>query len=92
MDVREIDYVMATAKYQNITKAHIGQPGLSKILASLEEELGLELFSRADKKYILTYDGERYIAYALSILDTKDEQHIELAALNNNRLILLSPE
>ncbi|MBR0256365.1 MAG: LysR family transcriptional regulator [Synergistaceae bacterium] len=83
MDFREISYVMTIAKHQNITRAaealHISQPGLSKFLSGLENELGLKLFDHADKKYILTYAGERYIEYARQILGLKSNLDAELS-------------
>ena len=83
MDLHELQYITALAKYQHMTKAaeslHVGQPALSKLLSSLESELGLVLFTRADKKYIPTYAGERYLEYARTILDTKASLDSELA-------------
>lgn len=83
MDFREINYVMAIAKYQNITKAaealYISQPSLSKFLMTLENNLGLKLFRRVGHKYMLTYPGERYVDYAKKILDTKNDLDSELA-------------
>ena len=42
MDFRELSYITAIAKYQNITKAaeslYISQPTLSKFLKALEED------------------------------------------------------
>ena len=83
MDFKELSYIAAIAKHQNITKAaeslYISQPGLSKFLAGLESDLGLKLFDRIDKKYIPTYAGERYLEYARTILDTKASLEAELA-------------
>ena len=54
MDFRDLTYVLAIAKYQNITRAadslFVGQPTLSKFLSGLEEELGLRLFNRLGRK------------------------------------------
>ena len=83
MDFRELSYIAAIAKHQNITKAaealYISQPGLSKFLTGLEADLGLKLFDRIDKKYTPTYAGERYLTYARTILDTKASLDAELA-------------
>ena len=50
MDFRDLNYVLALAKYQNITKAaeslFITQPTLSKFLISLESNLGQHLFRK----------------------------------------------
>lgn len=83
MDFRDLAYVEAIAKYQNITRAAeaipVSQPALSKFLACLEDELGLRLFDRVDRKYIPTYAGERYLEYARTILETKASLDSELA-------------
>ena len=82
MDFRELSYVNAIAKYQNITRAsealYVSQPNLSKFLSTLEDELGLKLFDRAEKKYIPTYAGRRYLDYARQILDMKSNLDAEL--------------
>lgn len=82
MDFRDLSYITAIAKHQNITKAaealYISQPALSKFLAGLEADLGLKLFDRADKKYVPTYAGQRYLEYARIILDTKFSLEAEL--------------
>jgi len=75
MEFREFQYVIAIAKYQNITKAaeslYIGQPTLSKFLKNLEDELGVSLFRKAGHKYHLTYVGERYLEKAEQILQDR---------------------
>ncbi len=83
MDFRELSYITAIAKHQNLTRAaeslYISQPNLSKFLSGLESDLGLKLFDRADKKYILTYAGKRYVEYARKILDMKSSLDAELS-------------
>ena len=82
MDFRELTYLTAIAKFQNITRAaeslHMTQPSLSKFLDNLQNDLGLDLFQRIDRKYIPTYAGERYLSYARKILDTKSDLDSEL--------------
>lgn len=67
----------------NRTKAaealYISQPSLSKFLSNTESELGLKLFVRADKKYLPTYAGKRYLEYAHQILELKDSLNAELS-------------
>lgn len=83
MDFRELNYVLAIAKYQNITKAaealYVSQPTLSKFLIGLEDELGIKLFRKLGHKYVLTYAGERYVDHALQIQRLKNDLDIELA-------------
>ena len=50
MDFRDLTYLLAIARQQNITRAaeslYLSQPTLSKFLKGLEGELGLPLFER----------------------------------------------
>lgn len=83
MDFRELSYILAIAKYQNITKAaealYVSQPTLSKFLISLERDLGQRLFRKVGHKYVLTYAGERYVERANEIIRIKNELDNELA-------------
>ena len=82
MDFRELNYVLAIAKYQNITKAaeslYVSQPTLSSFLISLERDLDLKLFRKLGHKYVLTYAGERYVERANQILRIKSDLDVEL--------------
>lgn len=84
MDFRDLSYVLAIAKYQNITKAadalYITQPTLTKFLQSLESQMGQKLFRKLGHRFVLTYAGERYVSKATEILNLKrtgsgDERH-----------------
>lgn len=83
MDFRELNYILAIEKYQNITKAaeslYISQPTLSKFLTNLEHNLGQKLFRKLGNKYIITYAGQKYIDTAREILLLKSNLDIELA-------------
>lgn len=88
MDFRDLSYVLAIAKYQNITKAaeslYITQPTLTKFLQNLERQLGQKLFKKLGNRFILTYAGERYLSYAKKILDIKKELDQEMGDLSHN--------
>ncbi len=83
MDLRSLKYVLAIARFQNLTKAadalYVGQPTLSKFLAALEDELGLKLFRKLGNRYVLTYAGERYVEKAEKILLMVDDLESEMA-------------
>ena len=82
MDFRELQYILAIARHQNMTKAaeslYVGQPTLSKFLSSHEQKIGLKLFKKAGHKYMLTYAGERYVEKAVQILRLKDDLDSEM--------------
>jgi len=89
MDFRELNYILAIARYQNITKAseslYVSQPTLSKFLKNLEEEIGTPLFKRLGYKYQLTYAGECYVEKAHEILRLKHELDAELADIQKEQ-------
>ena len=65
MDFKDLSYVLAIARYQNITKAanslYVTQPTLTKFLQNLESELGQKLFRKLGHRFVLTYAGEHYV-------------------------------
>ena len=77
MDFKDLSYVIAIAKTQNITKAadmlYVTQPTLTKFLQNLEREMGQKLFKKLGNRFVLTYAGERYVAKATEILNLKKE-------------------
>ncbi len=61
MELRVLNYFLAVAREENITRAaqslHVTQPTLSRQIAQLEEELGVQLFNRSNHRINLTEDG-----------------------------------
>lgn len=61
MELRVLEYFLAVAREQNITRAaeylHITQPTLSRQITDLENELGKQLFIRGKRKVTLTEHG-----------------------------------
>ncbi len=61
MELRVLNYFLAAAREENITRAaqtlHITQPTLSKQLMELEDEIGKKLFIRSNRKITLTQEG-----------------------------------
>ena len=61
MELRVLEYYLMVAREENITKAaellHITQPTLSRQLAQMEEELGVQLFQRGSTVLSLRKTG-----------------------------------
>lgn len=85
----KIHYLRAISKRGNITKAaeeaFVSQPYLSRIVKSLEEELGTALFERAKNLYTLTFAGERYLHYLENLVSLEDEMETEMAMISKNK-------
>ena len=82
MELRILRYFLMVAKEQSFTRAaeqlHITQPTLSRQLAALEEELGIELFIRKGKNIMLTDEGMLLKRRALEILNLEERTLEEL--------------
>lgn len=78
MDIRQLKYFIAVADERNISRAaarlHISQPPLTRHIQSLEEELGVQLFTRTNWGVELTQAGESLLNHARNI-----KTHVELA-------------
>lgn len=64
MELRQLAYFTEVAKLKNFTKAaerlRIAQPALSQQIRKLEQELGIDLFTRTGRGVTLTGAGEQF--------------------------------
>lgn len=81
MEFRVLKYFLTVAREENISRAaevlHVTQPTLSRQLAELEEELGVILFTRGNRKISLTESGillRRRAEEVLSLMDKIEEE------------------
>ena len=86
MKLREYEYMLAIAQEANMTRAaqrlYISQPALSKLLASVESELGVQLFLQENRRMIPTAAGKIYLENAEKILSLNHdmERTVRLAS------------
>jgi len=73
MELRQLTYFLAAAQTQNFRRAAelclVAQPALSRQIAALEAELGVQLFKRVKQRVALTPAGQEFASYARSALD-----------------------
>lgn len=90
MEIKQLEYFLAVCERGSINKAaeclYTSQPNVSKIINSLERELGRELFKRTHKGIEITPYGKTMYQYAEVIL-----KHIHLMTdialpINSNKL------
>ena len=78
MDVRRLKYFIVAAEERSISRAaeklHITQPPLTRHIQSLEDELGVSLFTRTNWGIELTQAGNALLVHARNI-----SAHVELA-------------
>lgn len=88
MDIRVLQYFLAVAREESITKAaetlHMTQPPLSRQLKELEEELGKQLLIRGSKKVTLTEDGMLLRKRAEEIVDLMEKTEAEISSSDEN--------
>lgn len=73
MTLSQLKYISLIAQSGSLSKAaqqaYVSQPSLSVALRDLENELGLELFTRSNKGLQLTPEGSEFLLYASQILE-----------------------
>src|SRR5690349_12337620 len=77
MNIRDYEYVVAVAKTGNFGAAaracNVSQPALSMQIKKLENYLGIEIFERRGKKFLVTDIGKQIIAKAEEIIRKNNE-------------------
>lgn len=87
---RAMEYILTVYKEQSFTKAasrlYITQPALSAIVKKEEDSLGVKLFNRNVKPFVLTPAGTKYVQTALKIKRLESTLKNELRALSNIKI------
>ena len=72
MELRHFRYFVAVAEEENVSRAalklHVSQPGLSRQIRDLEDEIGFSLFERSAKSVRLTKAGKVFLTEAREVL------------------------
>ena len=89
MELRHLRYFVAVAEEENVSRAasklHVSQPGISRQIHDLEDEIGFPLFARTGKSVRLTVAGKIFLGEARDILART------AAAVERARASLASP-
>jgi len=77
MNLRDLKYLISVAKEQHFARAaeqsFVSQPTLSMQIKKLEEELGVQIFERSQKNFLVTKVGKEIIKKAEIILREAEE-------------------
>ena len=88
IEFNQLEHLVAIAKNKTISKAaeelFISQPGLTRSMQRLEEDLGLSLFNRKKNKIELNDNGLLAVEFAKKLLDGREEMIEELTRHNQN--------
>jgi DNA-binding transcriptional LysR family regulator len=83
MDLLQLRYFQAVARHQHVSRAaaelRVAQPALSRAIARLEAELGVQLFDRRGRRVRLNRFGAMFLARAGRALDELDQGQHELS-------------
>ena len=86
---RQYEYIREIAEQGSILKAaerlYVTPSALSKYVQKVESSIGLKLFDRVGKKFVLTYSGERYLYWQTHIHNIQENMNDELADLARAR-------
>lgn len=86
---KNLEYITKVSEYGNINKAakklFITPSALSKHIITKENQLGIELFKRTGKKFILTYAGEKYVEWANKIDQMQENMERELKSIAEHK-------
>ncbi|BFM17976.1 hypothetical protein R50073_41590 [Maricurvus nonylphenolicus] len=76
LDFRKLRYVVSIAQAHSITAAakalSISQPALTRSIAEVEEELGIQIFQRLPRGMVLTEEGEKFVNRARILINDLD--------------------
>src|ERR1700722_13133323 len=77
MELRHLRYFVAVAEEENVSRAalklHVSQPGISRQIHDLEDEIGSQLFERSAKSVRLTGAGKVFLTEARAVLQHADD-------------------
>jgi DNA-binding transcriptional LysR family regulator len=72
MELRHLRYFVAVAEEENVSRAalklHVSQPGISRQIHDLEDEIGFPLFERSAKSVRLTAAGKIFLDESRDVL------------------------
>lgn len=89
MELNQLSCFLQAAKIEHITQAaeqlHMTQPALSKVIARLEDDLGVRLFDREGKHIRLNEYGQVALRYTEQILYTIGDMQAELEEMADGR-------
>jgi len=94
MEWQQLEYFQMLARFQHVTRAarelHVSQPALSRALATLEHELGVQLFDREGRSMHLKRYGHSFLARVDNALEQIALARRELQDLDRSEIDIIS--
>lgn len=93
MTLDQLRYFQAVCKYDSVSRAseylNISQPSVSNAISNLEKEFGTMLFTRQNKRLILTKEGMQLLELANDLLLNADNALKTMKGLSDNKVLNL---
>ncbi|MBM6549532.1 LysR substrate-binding domain-containing protein [Marinomonas ostreistagni] len=87
MEIKPLKYFLCVADHLSFTRAsqqlHIAQPAISMAIKKLEQEFGVALFHRYERKISLTDEGKVLQAHARRLMTVADETQTAMNELHD---------
>ena len=92
IDIYQLQHLVAIADAKTLSRAseilHISQPGLTRSIQRLEDDLNIKLFDRTRNKISLNDNGKLAVKYAKKILHDIDNMNETLQAFERSKRII----
>lgn len=89
MTITQMQYFVAVCEYGTISKSaemlHISQPSISLAIKGLEEQFGVALFDRENKRFQLSQEGKYMYEVIKDILTQIDALEVQMTDLGKHR-------
>lgn len=89
MTITQMQYFVSVCEYGTITKAaevlHVSQPSISLAIKDLEEQLGVTLFDRENKRFQLSQEGKYMYGSTKDILTQINALEVQMRDLGKHR-------
>ena len=80
MTLLQLKYIVKIVECGSMNEAshelYVSQPALSSSVKELENELGIEIFTRSSQGIALTVDGAEFLTYARQVLRVHAALHV----------------
>ena len=87
MELTQLEMFMHLSRYENMSVVaqimNTSQPHISRMLASLEAELGVKLFNRAGRNIAINEQGRTFLRYVQSALDAVNAGRGAITSVRN---------
>lgn len=88
MTIEQMRYFIAVASYESFSEAaakcNLSQSSISKHIAAIEQEVGIQLFNRSRRKVTLTSTGVIFLGYAQKLVNDYDKMKRDMQTVCQN--------